>query len=57
MRASDLPPGVTMYSGHYHKPQTIPSGGNTGSQIVYIGSPYEVSLAEKGQQKRAATST
>ncbi|PSC67536.1 ABC transporter (ISS) [Micractinium conductrix] len=42
-----FPPDIPTYTGHYHKPHTVP-----GSRITYIGSPYQVSRAEAGQQKR-----
>ncbi|KAF8071319.1 hypothetical protein HT031_001402 [Scenedesmus sp. PABB004] len=47
-----LPPGlfparVPVYLGHYHLPQTLP-----GSAITYVGSPFQVTSSEAGQQKR-----
>jgi DNA repair exonuclease SbcCD nuclease subunit len=47
-----LPPGlfpcdVPTYTGHYHLPHTV-----RGSRITYVGSPYQVSFSEAGQQKR-----
>jgi hypothetical protein len=41
-----FPPGVPTYTGHYHKPHTVP-----GTAIRYVGSPYQVSRAEAGQAK------
>eukprot|EP00871_Galdieria_phlegrea_P002215 jgi/Galph1/2995/GphlegSOOS_G1666.1 len=37
---------VVVYSGHFHRPQVIPN-----TNIHYVGSPFEVSAAESGQQK------
>ena len=37
---------VPTYTGHYHKPHTVP-----GTRITYVGSPYQVSRAEAGQTK------
>ncbi|XP_004342915.2 hypothetical protein CAOG_07842 [Capsaspora owczarzaki ATCC 30864] len=39
---------VMLYSGHYHCPAFHP----TNSQIMYIGSPYQVSASEAHQVKR-----
>jgi hypothetical protein len=36
-----------VYSGHLHCPHTIP-----GTSITYIGSPYQVTANESGQEKR-----
>lgn len=37
---------IPTYTGHYHKPHTVP-----GTRITYVGSPYQVSRAEAGQSK------
>jgi hypothetical protein len=37
---------IPVYTGHYHKPHTVP-----GTRITYVGSPYQVSRAEAGQRK------
>ena len=37
---------IPTYTGHYHKPHTVP-----GTRITYVGSPYQVSRAEQGQRK------
>ncbi|KAL3137671.1 hypothetical protein ABBQ38_004946 [Trebouxia sp. C0009 RCD-2024] len=43
----DLFPGsVPTYTGHYHKPHVVEN-----TNIRYIGSPYQVSRSEAGQQK------
>uniref|UniRef100_A0A7S3E9L9 Calcineurin-like phosphoesterase domain-containing protein n=2 Tax=Rhodosorus marinus TaxID=101924 RepID=A0A7S3E9L9_9RHOD len=39
-------PDTVVYSGHFHKPQTVP-----GTGIRYLGSPYQISLSEAGQSK------
>lgn len=39
---SDLP----VYTGHYHKPHVV-----KGTQIEYVGSPYQVSAGESNQSK------
>ena len=46
--AGDAPERKTVptYTGHYHKPHTVP-----GTRITYVGSPYQVSRAEAGQTK------
>ncbi|KAL0029555.1 hypothetical protein WJX79_003952 [Trebouxia sp. C0005] len=41
-----FPEGVPTYTGHYHKPHTV-----ADTNIRYIGSPYQVSRSEAGQQK------
>lgn len=41
-----FPRGIPSYTGHYHKPHTVP-----GTDIRYVGSPYQVSRSEAGQQK------
>ena len=47
MSPSIFPPGLPVYSGHYHKPHVV-----AGSSIEYIGSPMQMSFAEAGQEKR-----
>ncbi|KAL0033719.1 hypothetical protein WJX77_002381 [Trebouxia sp. C0004] len=41
-----FPKHVPTYTGHYHKPHTV-----ADTNIRYIGSPYQVSRSEAGQQK------
>ncbi|BDA43191.1 hypothetical protein COCOBI_04-2030 [Coccomyxa sp. Obi] len=41
-----FPGGVPIYMGHYHKPHTV-----QGTNIQYVGSPFQVSRSEAGQQK------
>jgi DNA repair exonuclease SbcCD ATPase subunit len=43
----DLFPQVPVYSGHYHLPHTVPN-----TSIHYIGSTFQVTAAEAGEQKR-----
>lgn len=31
-----FPPGIPIYTGHYHKPHRVP-----GTNIHYVGSPYQ----------------
>ena len=31
-----FPPGLPVYTGHYHKPHTV-----AGTAIRYVGSPYQ----------------
>lgn len=38
--------GRLTYTGHFHKPHVI-----AGHNITYLGSPYEISLAEAEQEK------
>lgn len=42
---ADFPNAVPVYSGHLHRPHLV------GDRIRYVGSPYEVSAAEAGQEK------
>ncbi|KAL6777868.1 hypothetical protein ACKKBG_A16000 [Auxenochlorella protothecoides x Auxenochlorella symbiontica] len=44
---SAFPRGLEVYTGHYHRPHTVP-----GTSIHYVGSPYQVSRGEAGQGKR-----
>ena len=46
-----FPPGVPIYSGHFHKPHVVERGGRV---VEYLGSPYQVSLSEAQQQKSLA---
>lgn len=47
--ADYFPSGRSVYSGHFHKPHIVSTNG--GSEIRYVGSPYQTSLSEAGQQK------
>ncbi|CAD7699660.1 unnamed protein product [Ostreobium quekettii] len=42
-----FPPDVHVYSGHYHRPHTV-----KGTNIRYVGSPYQVSMSEGGEKKQ-----
>ena len=42
---------VRVYSGHYHKPHVVAEPTAKGRHIRYVGSPYQTSMAEAGQQK------
>lgn len=42
-----FPSHIPTYSGHFHRPHRVPA-----SSVTYVGSPYQVSLAEAGQRKR-----
>ena len=42
-----FPSQLPVYSGHYHIPHTVPN-----SSITYIGSCFQVTAAEAGEQKR-----
>ena len=44
--SESVAPSIPTYTGHYHKPHTVP-----GTRITYVGSPYQVSRAEAGQTK------
>ena len=44
--SESVAPSIPTYTGHYHKPHTVP-----GTRITYVGSPYQVSRAESGQTK------
>lgn len=43
-----FPPNIPIYSGHFHKPHIVKS---SDVEIRYIGSPYQTTLSEAGQQK------
>lgn len=43
---SVFPQNLPVYTGHYHKPHVV-----KGTQIEYVGSPYQVSAGESGQIK------
>ena len=47
--SSHFPPNKLIYSGHFHKPHSITGGAST---LRYVGSPYQTSLSESGQQKK-----
>lgn len=48
---ASFPPNKKIYSGHFHKPHTVKASNVV---IEYLGSPYEVSLAEAQQSKMLA---
>ena len=41
---------LRVWAGHYHLPQSVES--TTGASVQYVGSPYQVTRAERGQTKR-----
>ncbi|KAG7352086.1 SMC domain containing protein [Nitzschia inconspicua] len=55
---SSFPSHKSIYSGHFHKPHIVQSsfsrdGAETSTvSVEYLGSPYEVSLAEAEQDKQ-----
>ncbi|GLI58613.1 hypothetical protein VaNZ11_000347 [Volvox africanus] len=42
-----FPPHLPVFSGHYHLPHTV-----RGTNITYVGSPYQVSMSEASESKR-----
>ena len=47
-----FPPNVPIYSGHFHKPHVVlKEQAAPGVKIRYVGSPYETTLSESGQEK------
>jgi Calcineurin-like phosphoesterase len=53
-----FPPNIPVYTGHFHKPHVVArttydevSGDKHVWRIEYLGSPYQVSLAEAQQAK------
>lgn len=44
VRPEDLPPGVRVYCGHWHRHQVV-------QQCVYAGSPWQTRADEAGQRK------
>jgi len=48
---SVFPSHKNIYSGHFHKPHIVQST-NKQTVIEYLGSPYQVSLAEAHQEKQ-----
>jgi DNA repair exonuclease SbcCD nuclease subunit len=57
IQVSDVPDGVTLYTGHYHGAHGLARDGSIGPDpvIVYIGSLWQVSAAEEGQEKAILT--
>ncbi|KAL7542726.1 hypothetical protein ACHAWF_007242 [Thalassiosira exigua] len=51
LSASTFPARKRVYSGHFHKPHEV-RAGKDGASIRYVGSPYQTSFAEAGQEKR-----
>jgi Calcineurin-like phosphoesterase len=56
-----FPPNIPVYTGHFHKPHVIArttydevTGDRHDRRIEYLGSPYQVSLAEAQQSKALA---
>lgn len=50
---SVFPSNKHIYSGHFHKPHIVESSENgSRTMIEYLGSPYQVSLAEAHQEKQ-----
>ena len=47
MAPSSFPKSIPTYTGHYHKPHIVPN-----TNIIYVGSPYQLTLAESKQEKR-----
>ena len=45
---AEFPRDLPIYSGHFHKPHTMTRGR---SSLRYVGSPYQTSLSEAGQDK------
>ena len=43
-----FPSNKAVYSGHFHKPHTM---AMSKSSLRYLGSPYQTSLSEAGQEK------
>lgn len=45
-------PQRPIYSGHFHKPHLVKApNAAPGVSVHYVGSPFEISLAEAGQKK------
>jgi len=49
---SDWKVDTPVYSGHIHKPTRDFQLGDRSPAVTYIGSPYQVTLAEAGERKR-----
>ena len=45
---AEFPRDLPIYSGHFHKPHIMSRGR---SSLRYVGSPYQTSLSEAGQDK------
>lgn len=45
--AASFPADIATYTGHYHRPHTV-----EGTNITYVGSPYQVGWGEAGQVKQ-----
>ena len=50
---ASFPPHKRIYSGHFHKPHFVKAADDRVS-IEYLGSPYQVSMAEAQQDKHLA---
>ena len=48
---SVFPSEKHIYSGHFHKPHMVRSKKKGSPTVEYLGSPYQVSLAEAHQEK------
>ncbi|KAL9184023.1 hypothetical protein ACHAXT_002109 [Thalassiosira profunda] len=48
-----FPADKQIYSGHFHKPHVVQLGKSSslGMSLRYVGSPYQTSFAEVGQEK------
>ena len=48
-----FPKDSPIYSGHFHKPHTVTAPkAAPGVAVKYVGSPYQTSLSEAGQEKK-----
>jgi hypothetical protein len=52
LTADDFPPHLPVYTGHYHKPHTVPGKIPRVHPVQYVGSPYQTSMAEAGEEKQ-----
>lgn len=49
---SSFPKHKLIYSGHFHKPHLVQAANQHKATIEYLGSPYQISLAEAQQEKQ-----
>lgn len=49
---SSFPTRRPIYSGHFHKPHRVQAADQHKATVEYLGSPYQISLAEAQQEKQ-----
>jgi DNA repair exonuclease SbcCD nuclease subunit len=52
LTADDFPTHLPVYTGHYHKPHGVTGNVPRAHPVRYVGSPYQTSMAEAGEEKQ-----